>query len=78
VIEAVLEPLLPTMPDGYRVLEVGCGTGNTLRVLERVCTGGTVIGMDLFDEGPGLPGRGYPASSCRAASPTFRWLVIST
>ncbi len=39
------------MPAGYRVLEVGCGTGNTLRVLERVCEGGTVIGTDPFDEG---------------------------
>ena len=51
VIEAVLQSFLPNMPDGYRVLEVGCGTGNTLRVLERACTRGTVIGMDLFDEG---------------------------
>jgi SAM-dependent methyltransferase len=33
------------------VLEVGCGTGNTLRVLEHACTRGTVIGMDLYDEG---------------------------
>jgi len=32
---------------GYRVLEVGCGTGNVLRHLETVCTDGLVIGMDF-------------------------------
>jgi len=37
-------------PD-YRVLEAGCGTGNTLRVLERACQSGMVVGMDLFREG---------------------------
>jgi SAM-dependent methyltransferase len=35
----------------YRVLEVGCGTGNTLRVLEQVCSSDAVVGMDLFHEG---------------------------
>src|SRR5262245_10382506 len=36
---------------GYRVLEVGCGTGCTLRMLQDQCTGGRVFGMDLFIEG---------------------------
>jgi SAM-dependent methyltransferase len=36
---------------GYRVLEVGCGTGNVLRMLDRACPRGFVIGMDLFAEG---------------------------
>ena len=36
---------------GYRVLEIGFGTGNVLRVLESVCQQGRVYGMDLFDEG---------------------------
>jgi len=36
---------------GYRVLEIGCGTGNVLRVLEQTCRRGTVVGMDLFAEG---------------------------
>ena len=36
---------------GYRVLEVGCGTGNVLRNLEVVCQGGIVIGMDLYAQG---------------------------
>jgi SAM-dependent methyltransferase len=51
VIASVLQRLVAALPPGYRVLEVGCGTGNTLRVLEQVCTWGSVIGMDLFDEG---------------------------
>jgi SAM-dependent methyltransferase len=36
---------------GYLVLEVGCGTGNVLRMLEQVCDSGQVIGMDLFAQG---------------------------
>ncbi len=36
---------------GYRVLEVGCGTGNVLRVLEESCEQGSIVGMDLFAEG---------------------------
>lgn len=36
---------------GYRVLEVGCGTGNVLRALEKACPQGRVFGMDLFAEG---------------------------
>lgn len=36
---------------GYRVLEVGCGTGNVLKVLRHACTGGKVIGMELWFEG---------------------------
>lgn len=39
------------LPDNYRVLEVGCGTGNVLRHLERCCERGIVVGMDLYAEG---------------------------
>jgi SAM-dependent methyltransferase len=35
----------------YSVLEIGCGTGNVLGALENVCSGNTVVGMDLFGEG---------------------------
>lgn len=38
------------MGPGCRVLEVGCGTGGLLCILESVCTGGTVTGMDLYPE----------------------------
>ncbi len=51
VIATVVKRLTADMPRGYRVLEIGCGTGNVLRVLEQVCTDGTVIGLDLFLEG---------------------------
>ena len=36
---------------GYIALEVGCGTGNVLRVLEKACRRGTVAGLELWFEG---------------------------
>jgi len=51
VIATVVKRLTADLPRGYWVLEIGCGTGNVLRVLEQVCTSGTVVGMDLFAEG---------------------------
>jgi SAM-dependent methyltransferase len=51
VISTLIGQLVAPMPDGYRVLEVGCGSGNVLRHLERVCTHGRVYGMDLFSDG---------------------------
>lgn len=35
---------------GYRVLEVGCGTGIVLQELVKTCRTGEVIGMDLYPE----------------------------
>lgn len=51
VISKLVEQIQANLASGYRVLEVGCGTGNVLRVLERTCRNGSVIGMDLFSEG---------------------------
>ena len=51
VISSLVENEVLRLPAGYRVLEVGCGTGNVLRELGRVCKNGQVIGMDLFIEG---------------------------
>ena len=51
VIATVVSQITANLAPGYRVLEVGCGTGNVLRVLERACYGGTIIGLDLFSEG---------------------------
>ena len=51
VIADAVEPLVRDLPAGYRVLEVGCGTGNTLRILERTCSAGVVVGSDPFEEG---------------------------
>jgi len=39
------------VPDKARVLEIGTGTGNTLRVLERAFPRATIVGVDLFEEG---------------------------
>lgn len=36
---------------GYRVLEIGCGTGNVLPVLRKACPGGLVVGLELWFEG---------------------------
>jgi SAM-dependent methyltransferase len=50
-ITTVFESLRDGLKPGYRVLEVGCGTGNVLRDLQKSAAGGTVIGMDLHLEG---------------------------
>src|SRR5215218_9838055 len=50
VIGAAIKPIVAGLPAGYRVLEVGCGTGNVLQVLEQSCALGRVIGLDLLGE----------------------------
>ena len=50
-IAAVVRRIEARLKSGYRILEVGCGTGNVLRVLEQHCTRGVLVGMDLFAEG---------------------------
>jgi SAM-dependent methyltransferase len=51
VISVLVGEIVADLASDYRVLEVGCGTGNVLRVLESVCVDGVVIGMDLFSQG---------------------------
>jgi SAM-dependent methyltransferase len=46
VIRAAASTIEPTLASHYRVLEVGCGTGNTLRVLAEVFRRGWVVGVD--------------------------------
>jgi SAM-dependent methyltransferase len=53
VLERVVRRLTRGWGTGYRVLEVGCGNGNVLRMLERVCAGAEVTGVELHDEGVG-------------------------
>ncbi len=36
---------------GYRILEIGCGNGNVLRVLEEACAGAELIGSELYEKG---------------------------
>src|SRR4030095_3337719 len=51
VIATVVAQLRTPLAPGYRVLEVGCGTGKVLKMLDGVCSDGIVTGMDLFGEG---------------------------
>jgi SAM-dependent methyltransferase len=51
LIAAIASEITAGLRPGYRVLEVGCGSGAVLRVLELGCRGGTVLGMDLHAEG---------------------------
>jgi len=51
VLATVMRQITCELKPGYRVLEVGCGTGNVLKMLSRICTRGSVVGMDLFAEG---------------------------
>jgi SAM-dependent methyltransferase len=50
VIAAAVGSLVRILSPGYRVLEVGCGTGGVLRMLSEVCQTGEVIGCDLYPE----------------------------
>jgi SAM-dependent methyltransferase len=54
VIAALVGSVTSNLPPGFRLLEVGCGTGHVLRLLREVCRGGTVAGLDLFLEGLSL------------------------
>ena len=51
VIATLVSQITAGLAPGYRVLEVGCGTGNVLRILEQACPRGVAVGMDLFAEG---------------------------
>lgn len=50
-ITTLVKPLLAKFDPDYKVLEIGCGTGNVLKELEKVCRPGSLFGMDLFSEG---------------------------
>jgi SAM-dependent methyltransferase len=50
-IVAAFDSIRARLRPGYRLLEVGCGTGNVLRDLQRAAMDGVVVGMDLHIEG---------------------------
>lgn len=48
IIRALVDAPIQTMPQGLRILEVGCGSGNVLRVLKRSAAGrGRVEGLEV-------------------------------
>jgi len=51
IIATLVRQITAGLVSDYQVLEAGCGTGNVLRVLDRTCHHGTVVGMDMFVEG---------------------------
>ena len=66
LIAAVLEQVVRELPVPFNVLEVGCGTGNTLRVLEQVCRGASVTGTDPFEEALAIARRRVTCALVRA------------
>ena len=51
VIGALSAQLVAGLRPGYHVMELGAGNGSVLRVLQDVCAGGHVAGMDISVEG---------------------------
>ncbi len=51
VIRELVRQTVRKFQPGFRVMEIGCGTGNVLAEINNVCQGGLVIGIDLFLEG---------------------------
>jgi len=51
IVSALTEQITADFPQEYRVMEIGCGTGNLLKTLESTCHNGVVFGLDLFWEG---------------------------
>ena len=51
VIAAILRRIAPSLPPGFRTLEIGCGTGNVLRLLETISGADRAVGMDMFAGG---------------------------
>lgn len=50
-VEALLRRYRTSLPSPTRVLELGCGDGDILRVIGDVFTGETIVGMDMHSAG---------------------------
>lgn len=74
VLEHIVQSEVASLPAGYRVLEVGCGTGYVLRMLQRVCSRGLVVGVDLYLQGLMLAKQrsGARLVQARIEAPPFR------
>jgi ubiquinone/menaquinone biosynthesis C-methylase UbiE len=51
IVAALCSNIVANLPAGYRVMEIGCGTGHLLKTLKDTCVNGEVVGLDLFWEG---------------------------
>src|SRR5215469_8118958 len=51
VIFKLVKRISSGLKPGYLVLEPGCGTGNVLRVLQKACPEGVVVGLELWFDG---------------------------
>ncbi len=51
ILKNVLQRLDAILPERYYATELGCGDGNTLRVMENACSRGRLTGSDLFYDG---------------------------
>jgi len=51
IIATLIRQIASPAQSNHQILEVGCGTGNVLRILENGFPRDTVVGMDLFAEG---------------------------
>ncbi|MCC6796539.1 MAG: methyltransferase domain-containing protein [Candidatus Hydrogenedentes bacterium] len=65
IIAAALQYIDAQLQPGYWAIEGGCGSGNTLRVLDHACAKGRIIGADLF-------GEGFAVARTRSASQLMR------
>ncbi|MFN8594558.1 MAG: class I SAM-dependent methyltransferase [Thermomicrobiales bacterium] len=50
VIASIVGQVVSPFARGYRVLDIGCGTGVVLKVLQATCRNGSVVGIDPFPE----------------------------
>ena len=50
IIRTAVTQIASQMDPGYMILEMGCGDGNTMRIVQDACRSGQVIGMDMDSE----------------------------
>lgn len=51
IVAALCADIVASLPAGYRVMEIGCGTGHLLKTLKDTCVHGRLVGMDLYWQG---------------------------
>lgn len=51
ILHSLYQSLFPSEGLGTKILEIGCGTGNTLKTFEQACPKAKVFGLDLSAEG---------------------------